>query len=262
MIVQDQMGRKVELKKYPPQKIVSLVPSVTELLAELGLQECIKGITKFCIHPKEVYQTCEKIGGTKNLNIKKIQRIQPDLIIGSKEENVKLQIEELAKYFPVWMSDVNSYEEALQMIYSVGEITNTSAKAQSLIQEIERAFNTLKGTDYLLKNKRVLYLIWYKPFMAAARHTYIHDILIKIGAINSLTTHTRYVEIRTEVMQKLDIDYLLLSSEPYPFKESHKTELQNLLGRRTKVLLVDGELFSWYGVRMKYLPEYLLRMAE
>ena len=262
MIVQDQMKREIDIKNFPPNRIISLVPSITELLVELGLSEKIVGITKFCIHPEEIFKSKEKIGGTKNLNIEKIKTLQPDLIIGNKEENVKSQIEELEKLFPVWMSDVNTYEDALDMIQSIGKITNTENTAYQISTQINLAFEELKHSTHLLKNKRVLYLIWYQPYMAVANQTFIHNMLLKIGAINVLQNQNRYVELDVETMKTLSIDYVLLSSEPFPFKEKHKEELQTLLGNKTKVILVDGEVFSWYGVRMRYLPSYLRMLGE
>lgn len=262
MIFRDQLNREVEIKNSPPKKIVSLVPSITELLAELGLEEQLTGITKFCIHPQSVFKNKVKVGGTKNINIDKIKSLCPDLIIGNKEENVKEQIEELSNYFPVWMSDVNSYKDAIDIIKAIGIITNTKNRANHLIAEIASSFDKINSTDYLLKNKRVLYLIWYRPYIAVGKQTYIDNLLNKINGENAIINQTRYFEITVEEIKPLNPDYVLLSSEPFPFKEKHKMELQNLLGNQTKVLLIDGEVFSWYGVRMKFLPEYLINMRE
>jgi ABC-type Fe3+-hydroxamate transport system substrate-binding protein len=115
----DQMGRKVELPDVP-KRIISIVPSQTELLVDLGLAEELIGITKFCIHPKEIFRTKTRIGGTKMLNIEKIKKLKPDLIIGNKEENQQEQVEELMKHFPVWMSDISNLEESLDMIVKIG----------------------------------------------------------------------------------------------------------------------------------------------
>lgn len=262
MVFIDQMGKKAEVKNFPPEKIISLVPSITELLVELGLEKNLLGITKFCIHPERVFKSKEKIGGTKNLNIEKIKALNPDIIIGNKEENVKEQIEELAQHFPVWMSDVNTYDDALNMISSVGEITNTSAKALSLIQEIQDNFNKLFSANYLLKNKKVLYLIWYKPFMAVGKNTYIDSILHKIHCENVCENKERYFEISMDEIKQLKPDYILLSSEPFPFKEKHKQEIEKEISGQSKVILADGEMFSWYGYRMKFLPDYVMNMKE
>lgn len=262
MLFIDQMNRNVYLKQFPPQKIISLVPSITELLVELGLENQLAGITKFCVHPDKIFRIKEKIGGTKKLNIEKIKQIHPDLIIGNKEENVKEQIEELEKYFPVWMSDVCSYEDAMLMIEKIGEITNTSTTAKNLIDQIENEFKKLQKVHHILKNKSVLYLIWYRPFIAVGNNTYINSILNKIGAINVAQEKERYFEINIDELQSIQPDYLLLSSEPFPFSEKHKTELSQYISSKTRIFLVNGEVFSWYGARMKYLPEYLLSLKE
>lgn len=262
MIVKDQMNRVVEIKQYPPKRIISLVPSITELLAYLNLEQELVGITKFCIHPEYVFKSKERIGGTKNLNIEKIKQLNPDLIIGNKEENVKEQIEELSKYSSVWMSDVNTYSDALDMIQRVGEITNRKELSYQLVLEIQEEFDKLKYSSHLLKDKKVLYLIWYQPYMAVGGNTYINDIILKTGAVNALSDKSRYVEISIEDILQMQPDYVLLSSEPFPFKEKHKAELHEKLHSNTKVILVNGEMFSWYGVKMKELPGYLKQIPE
>lgn len=255
----DQMQRKVELKTFPPKKIISLVPSITELLAYLGLENELIGITKFCVHPENIFKSKEKIGGTKNLNIQKIKQLQPDLIIGNKEENVKSQIEELEKYFPVWMSDVNTYEDALQMIENVGQLTERVEISKQLVTNIQEAFQQLENNQHPLKNKNVIYLIWYQPIMAVGKNTFIDNMLSKVQ-LNNAIQRDRYIELSLEELKSIseNIDYILLSSEPYPFKEKHKAELEQYVSDKTKIVFVDGEVFSWYGVRMKYLPEYLM----
>lgn len=258
MIVKDQMNRLVEIKKFPPQKIVSLVPSISELLVEMGLWEELIGVTKFCIHPKELLKAKKIIGGTKNLNLDKIKSLQPDLIIGSKEENVKEQIERLWGECAVWMSNINTYEDAIEMIKQIGIITDKKNTSEKLIHDIEINYNCLQHQHHLFKNKRVVYLIWYKPYMAVAQNTYIDSMLQKAGIINAVTNFQRYVEITPEEILLLKPDYVLLSSEPYPFKEKHRRELQEILNKEIKIVFVNGEYFSWYGVKMKFLPEYVL----
>lgn len=259
MIFIDQMNREVDIPVVPPKKIISLVPSITELLVKFDLEDNIVAITKFCIHPENTFKTKEKIGGTKNLNIDKIKKLQPDLIIGNKEENVQQQINELSNYFPVWMSDVNTFDDAINMINQLGIILNRQYLANLLIQEIQTEFKKLENQQHFLFNKKVLYLIWYDPIMAVANSTYIHNILQKIGAINVLEHQQRYVQISFDEIKQLQPDYILLSSEPFPFKEKHKNEIQKNIGSDSKIIFVDGELFSWYGYRMKFLPEYLLK---
>ena len=243
-------------KSSPPQRIISLVPSITELLYDLNLSKQVVGITKFCVHPPEWFQTKEKIGGTKNVHIEKIKALQPDLIIASKEENVKEQIEILAKLFPVCLTDVCTYDDAMQMILNIGEITLKETEAIALSNNIQAEFNTLLKPTHSINT---IYLIWKDPYMTVGGDTFIHDLMQKIGLQNMFSEQHRYPQITLEELAILNPQLILLSSEPYPFKEKHIHEIQALLPA-AKVMLVDGEMFSWYGSRMKYMPAYFNKL--
>jgi ABC-type Fe3+-hydroxamate transport system substrate-binding protein len=253
----DQLHRTIELKK-PPQRIISLVPSQTELLYHLGLEEEVVGITKFCIHPESWFRGKQRIGGTKNINIEKIKTLQPDLIIANKEENVQEQIEELAILFPVWVSDVNTLEEAYDMIEGIGRVTTRSAEATQLITSIKTIFSQLQTPDTKLKTA---YLIWKDPFMSIGGDTFIHDMLQQAGFSNIFENHSRYPSITVEGLRTAGCQLLLLSSEPYPFKQKHIDELTSQLPY-TKIMLVDGEMFSWYGSRLLKAPAYFHRLHQ
>lgn len=242
----------------PPQKIISLVPSITELLFTLGLEEQTIGITKFCIHPSNWFTTKQKIGGTKNINIQKIIALAPDLIIANKEENVKEQVEELASLFPVYLTDVNSYASALQMILEVGVITNRKKEAKNIAENIE--INLEKNITCKQKIN-VAYLIWKDPYMTIGGDTFISNLLEKIGLENVYKNEKRYPHITIEDLQTAQPAVVLLSSEPYPFKEKHLLELKNHFPQ-TKILLADGEMFSWYGSRMLLMPAYFKKLIE
>lgn len=246
--VTDQIGRTVRIPKLP-KRIVSLVPSQTELLFDLGLGERIVGITKFCVHPEEWFRTKKRVSGTKQLHFDAIRELTPDLIIANKEENNREDIEALEKDFPVWVSDVNDLESALDMIQSVAEITDSDASR--LTRKIETGFAELKP---LFSSKRVLYLIWKNPFMAAGSDTFINDMLQRCGFKNAIS-ESRYPELTEQQMVGMKPDVILLSSEPFPFQEKHINQLQVLLPNST-IKLVDGEMFSWYGSRLKYAPSY------
>jgi ABC-type Fe3+-hydroxamate transport system substrate-binding protein len=236
-----------------PKRIISLVPSQTELLHYLGLEDETVGITKFCIHPKEWYRTKTRIGGTKNINIAAIKKLKPDLIIANKEENVKEQVEELANHFNVLVTDVNNIEEALQMIVSIGRLTGKAMQAEELVEKIKLEFlNVYKAEPAI----NTAYLIWNKPYMAAGGDTFINDILKAAGFKNIFAGHLRYPSITVDDLVKNNCRLLLLSSEPYPFKQKHINELQQQLPN-TKILLADGEMFSWYGSRLLLAPGYL-----
>jgi ABC-type Fe3+-hydroxamate transport system substrate-binding protein len=240
-----------------PKKIISLVPSITELLFCLGLNKHVVGITKFCVHPDSWFKAKEKIGGTKNINIQKIIDLQPDLVICNKEENVKAQIEKIADLFPVYLSDVNSYSSALNMIMDVGNITKSTKQAIDIINGIEDNFR--KEKTILPKNKRVAYLIWKDPYMTVGGDTFISNILEKIGLENIFNDQKRYPQITIAQIQNLRPDILILSTEPYPFKEIHLAELKKYF-TQTNILMADGEMFSWYGSRMLLMPAYFRKL--
>ncbi|MDX1350223.1 MAG: helical backbone metal receptor [Putridiphycobacter sp.] len=230
--------------------IVSLVPSQTEMLSYFGLDVETVGITKFCIHPKEWYNSKKRIGGTKNIDIEKIRALNPNLIIANKEENVASDIELLRADFTVYTSDVVTLESAYQMMADVGKLTNRIDKASALIHKIKAGFASLPQI-----NKTVLYLIWKDPYMAAGTETFINAMLQSIGLDNCHQKNKRYDEIGLSEIQTLNPDYIFLSSEPYPFKEKHIAELETKTN--SKVILVDGEKFSWYGSRMLSFKSYI-----
>lgn len=251
-LITDMMGREIEIQ-FPPKRIVSVVPSQTELLFDLGLDEEVVGITKFCVHPDSWFRTKERIGGTKKLNIDKIRELNPDLIIANKEENEREQIEELAKEFPVWISDIQNIPQALQMIQVVGQLTGTEAKANQLVDEIVVGFTNLHKAN---TPKRVAYFIWYNPWMTVAGDTFIGNMIQTIGWQNVMKDQSRYPEITIEQLKAYNPELVLLSSEPYPFKEKHMDEIKAVFPD-VEVKLVDGEMFSWYGSRLKEAAGYL-----
>jgi ABC-type Fe3+-hydroxamate transport system substrate-binding protein len=253
-IYTDQMNRTIRLGGIPC-RIVSLVPSQTELLYDLGLIDEVVGITKFCIYPESWFTTKTRVGGTKQVNIEKVRELKPDLIIGNKEENTKEDIEALMEIAPVWMSDIYSIDDALEMINAVGEMTDKAAAAKSMVAEIEKAFQMLKNP---LEGKSVLYFIWKDPYYAVGPETFIHSMITTLGWRN-VVQQDRYPE--WDENAKEQPDYVFLSSEPYPFKEEHVAEVQRKFPRST-VILVDGEMFSWYGSRMRLAPAYFMELFD
>ena len=249
----DQMGRRVEVVQSP-SRIVSLVPSQSELLHYLGLDNNVVGITKFCIHPAEWFNSKQRIGGTKKLKIQEIIDLKPDLIIGNKEENTEEDILALSEIVPVWMSNVNSVEDAFSMIEEIGKLTNTYTKANQLTQELREKFQEISTVG---RNKKVLYCIWENPTMVAGTDTYIHSVLSSIGFVNEMKL-PRYPTISD--FDALKPDLVFLSSEPFPFSESHVKKYQEIFPA-AEVRLVDGEMFSWYGSRMLEAIAYFEKLA-
>jgi ABC-type Fe3+-hydroxamate transport system substrate-binding protein len=238
------------------KRIVSLVPSITELLVDLGLETAIVGVTKFCVHPKHLRKNTTIIGGTKNLRLEVIRQLEPDLIFANKEENVREQVEALAAEFKVYTSDISNFDEALSMIKTVGELTDRLPEAEALITQINQAksrFEAVKPNNS--KHYRTLYLIWQKPWMSVGGDTYISNMMQIAGFENVCRDRQRYPELSDAVIQSLAPEVILLSSEPFPFTEKHISGLQKLLPEAA-ILLADGEMFSWYGSRLLQAFDY------
>lgn len=250
----DMMGHQILLDTFP-KRIVSVVPSQTELLYDLGLDEEVIGITKFCVHPEEWFRKKTRVGGTKTLKVEEIVALRPDLVIANKEENTQEDIAALQKHIPVWVSDINTMDDAIAMIKAVGTMVNKFEKAFLICARLQADFNTLPE---IFNHKKVAYFIWKDPWMAAAQGTFIDSVLQSLGAVNAFGDKFRYPEVELTALK--DVDCVLLSSEPYPFKEQHLQAIQMRLPQ-AKVMLVDGEMFSWYGSRMLQLKEYLNRLV-
>jgi len=249
-IFKDQLGREIVLH-HKPERIISLVPSQTELLFDLELNNEVIGITKFCVHPEEWFRTKVRVGGTKKVDFSKVKALQPDLIIANKEENTQAEILNLMQHFPVWVSDIITLDDSLNMIRSVGDITETDEHAEKIISKVKHQFNNLKIDS--AKELKTIYLIWKDPYMGAGDNTFIHEMLNCCGFTNLLKG--RYPEINESIIKELQPELILLSSEPYPFKEKHISSLQQLLPD-SMIKLVDGEMFSWYGSRLQHAPAY------
>ena len=242
--------------KIKPVRIISLVPSQTELLFYLGLAEYVVGITKFCVHPANWQSTKTIVGGTKNINIEKIRNLNPHLIIANNEENVEEQILELSKDFPVWVTDVTNLQDALEMINDISKLTKTVSTGRKLVIEIEKSFKNL-----LIKTNKIrtCYLIWRTPYMTVGGDTFINNMLSYCGFLNLYADLKRYPVVEINDLIEKDCKLLILSTEPYPFQQKHIVELQKRLPGAT-ILLADGEMFSWYGSRLLNAPAYFSQL--
>ena len=238
----DQLKRSISITNSP-QRIISLVPSQTELLVDLGLEERIVGVTKFCVHPVGLRKEKAIVGGTKNYRMDVIDSLKPDLIIGNKEENERIGIEELMDKYPVWMSDIYTLEDSFQMIKSLGKLLEVEKKAQEITKKLKLDFALP-----LRKKGKAVYLIWNDPIMVAGIDTFINQML-EFAGFENLIRISRYPQLSIEQLIDLNPEYVLLSSEPFPFKDSHIEYFQSLLPK-AKLNLVDGEIFSWYGTRL------------
>lgn len=256
-IYTDQTGRTTELT-HRPERIISLVPSQTELLYHLELDDTVAGITRFCTHPVHWKQTKKIIGGTKDINQDLILSLNPDLILAAKEENIKEQVEALAEDFPVWVSDVTDLDSANEMIRQVGAMTGTEAAASKIIGKVESNFSNLPQPTGPIP---AAYLIWRKPYMTIGGDTFIHHIMEQAGFANVFGNSKRYPAVDVAMLSQSGCKVVLLSSEPFPFREKHVAELKEQLPGIFP-LLVDGTMFSWYGSRLQQVPFYLQALRK
>lgn len=255
----DQLNRVITLNNTP-KRIITIVPSQTELLLYIGLDKEIAGITNFCVHPADKLKAIPRVGGPKQLNIDKIRSLKPDLIIANKEENDRYQVELLMQIYPVWVSNVKDIESALQMIATLGDMVGRCEQANTLCAEIVSRFNIFFQTRVNLNNLKVAYLIWRKPYMVAGAGTYIDHMLYTCGLINVIK-QDRYPVVDQNELIRLNPSVIFLSSEPYPFGQKHIAEFNAILPN-AHVMLVDGEMFSWYGSRLLLAPGYLGKLIN
>ncbi len=239
-------------------RIVSLVPSITEWLFEIGLTDEVVGVTKFCVHPKEAVKDVSRIGGTKTPNHTAIAALKPDLIIANKEENTREDVEQLSARYTVHLTDVVSIESAFSMMLDLGGLTGRMVEAKRAVQEITAEWDILRGA---MNKQRVAYAIWKDPLMLAGSETYIHHVLEWFGWENVVQA-PRYPELSIDELTALKPHQFFLSSEPYPFQAKHVSGYADALGSTCKVRCVDGECFSWYGSRMRYMPNYVRRLQS
>tara|TARA_R110002072_G_scaffold117281_7_gene248209 strand:+ start:6563 stop:7348 length:786 start_codon:yes stop_codon:yes gene_type:complete len=257
MEITDALNRKVSLPGTP-QRIVSLVPSQTELLVDLGLRKQIVGITKFCVHPDDLRKEKTIVGGTKQVHFDKIKDLKPDIILCNKEENTQEMVLELEKIAPVWVSDIKTVEDCCEMILSLGQLFAKQDVAFKITQQIQ--VETKIFAEFI-NNKpsfKVAYLIWKDPYMVAGKDTFINTLLELNNFKNIfLNIEGRYPKVTLEELKKVDL--ILLSSEPYPFSEKHILEIEEVV-KNKKILLVDGEYFSWYGSRLLKAFSYFKKL--
>ncbi len=249
----DQLGREVKLHA-PPQRVISLCPSLTETLVDLGLGPRLVGRTRFCIHPIDVMREIPNVGGTKDVSFDRIRALKPDLIIGEKEENTAAMIEALAAEYPVYMTDVVDLASAHEMVLQLGAITDTQTQAAELAERIAHSWAKVTPLPAAMP---CLYFIWKSPWMVVGADTYIDSVLKKCGFDNLATAwEGRYPVLDENNFFPKTPLVVLLSTEPYPFKESQIAEIEAFIPGAV-VRIVDGEMFSWYGSHMVGVENYL-----
>jgi len=253
MKYKDQLKRTLEFDSTP-KRIVSLVPSQTELLVDLGLKSSIVGVTKFCVHPKNLRKDKLVVGGTKQVDFNNITLLNPDIILCNKEENTKNMISELEKIAPVHISDIYNLQDALELINMYGELFLAQDRANSILKVVRSEYQDFSKFIEDKPKLNVAYFIWKNPWMVAASQTFIDHMLKLNNYDNYFGNLERYPEVDLSAIKE-NLDLILLSSEPYPFKSDHIKELEGQFPN-TKIMLVDGEYFSWYGSKLQYAFKY------
>ncbi|PCI36222.1 MAG: cobalamin-binding protein [Flavobacteriaceae bacterium] len=257
----DQLGRTVELPKTPI-RIISIVPSITELLYDLGLEEQVVGITSYCVHPYHFLATKTSIGGTKKVNLQRVKELNPDFIICNKEENTPEMVTALSEIAPVYVSDVNTIEDSLDLIQQLGSILSCRTETTNLVTKINYKLDDFKRYIKNKPTRKVAYFIWAEPWMVAGNNTFINEILKLNKFENIYQNLDRYPIIKLEKI-RFDGDprIVLLPSEPFKFTDDHAFEIASY-ANRSMTVFADGEYFSWYGSRLLKAFDYFKQLQE
>lgn len=248
--MKDHLGRNV-LLDGKPKRIISLVPAITETMYHLGLEKEIVGRTRFCKFPEDKVEHAVNVGGTKDIKLERIHDLKPDLIIAEKEENTKEIVAALEKHYPVFVFEIQHYDDVFRTIEDIGSLTAREKEATNLIREIKAAFDELPVNN----GERVGYVIWRKPYMVVGKNTYINSLLERLGFVNVFTeAEGRYPVVTEDDFRKANLDELFLATEPFPFREKHIEEFAVFLPD-VKIRIVVGEMF-WYGAKMLQAATY------
>ncbi|HKJ06436.1 MAG TPA: helical backbone metal receptor [Flavobacteriaceae bacterium] len=259
--IEDQLGRVLTFKTTP-KRIVSLVPSQTELLFDLALENELVGITRYCVHPYHLKATKTIVGGTKKVDFNKIKELKPDIIIGNKEENMYDFLPKLEAIAPTYFSDVNTIDDAFNLISSLGKMLNRRTESANLIEKLNFKLTDFKIFIAEKPKRKVAYFIWGKPYMVAANNTFINEMLKLNNFENVYDYMSRYPKVEiSEIRHNGDPEVIFLSSEPYPFKDHHAFEIATYTNRAATVF-ADGQYFSWYGSRMLKALDYFKQLHK
>lgn len=244
------------------KRIVSLVPSQTELLFDLGLEKEVVGLTKFCVHPFYAKQTKTIVGGTKNIKIDKIKALNPDIILCNKEENTKEIVKQCSEICDVHITDIFNLQDAMNMISEYGQMFHRNVEANAIVQKLQFRITDFESFMRDKKSLKAAYFIWRNPWMAVGNNTFI-DYMLEINKFDNIYKNKeRYPEVEIKKIRlEGDPEVVLLSSEPYPFKDEHAFEIGRF-AHHAKTVFVDGELFSWYGSRLLKSFDYFKKLRN
>jgi ABC-type Fe3+-hydroxamate transport system substrate-binding protein len=249
--VRDDLGDEVVLTEIP-RRIVSLVPSMTETVIDLGAADRLVGITRYCVHPAEVVARIPRVGGTKGFSFEKIASMKPDLVLANKEENRKHHVERLRKTYRVFVSHPRTVEEAVGMVRSIGALTGRSVEASEFAASCDRVLASLEPS-VVEPSLRTLCMIWREPWMAAGADTYMNALLARVGFDNVFAPADGHYPKTTlaEIVERKP-DVIILPDEPYAFGAENKEHMERYVkdhGGAARAVLFDGSLLTWFGTR-------------
>jgi ABC-type Fe3+-hydroxamate transport system substrate-binding protein len=236
-----------------PNRIVSLVPSLTESLFAFGVGEKIVGRTRYCLWPPRAVGKIPTVGGTKKVDVRRVLELEPDLIVAVKEENTRENIEELEEAgVPVFVGAPEDVEGAIALLRELADRVE-APRAEAVLDPIERVYEGLRSGPRRAKARRVYVPIWKNPYMSVGSDTYVHDVLKTCGGENVCGDVTRYPVVTPAEVEAAQPEVVLLPDEPYPFSAEDLPEFYSLdipAVREDRIHLVDGKLLTWYGPRM------------
>jgi ABC-type Fe3+-hydroxamate transport system substrate-binding protein len=253
----------------PEPRIVCLVPSITELLVDLGLLPHLVGRTRFCVHPRDELRQVANVGGTKQVKLERIRSLQPSHVVVNVDENPRETYEALCTFVPhVIVTHPRGPADNVHLYRLLGGIFDRRARAERLCERLGEALAAAREAAQRWARRRVLYLIWKDPWMTVGRDTYISRTLATVGLLTIPDqTEPRYPEVNLGSLVPAEVDDLLLSSEPFPFQAKHIAALRQAypaLGQKAR--LIDGEMASWYGSRaivgLSYLSAFALALSR
>jgi ABC-type Fe3+-hydroxamate transport system substrate-binding protein len=252
-------------RAHDSARIVSLVPSITELVCDLGLSGHLVGRTGFCVHPRESLRSVPKVGGTKDVDLAKVRALAPTHVLLNIDENEQPTAAALAQFVPhLIVTHPLGPLDNLPLYRLIGGIFGREQAAEALCARFQQAHDALALAARAWPRQRVLYLVWKAPWMTVARNTYISRTLALAGWDTvPARASARYPQVQLDQTLLAESQLLLLSSEPYRFRARHVVELRALPVMRGKtVALIDGEMTSWYGSRAIAAMDYLRRFRE
>ncbi|MAH84217.1 MAG: hypothetical protein CBB68_07710 [Rhodospirillaceae bacterium TMED8] len=262
-------GSNRHLPILPTDRVISLVPSLTELIIDLGCAKQLVGRTKFCIHPRDAVTSIQIVGGTKQVDFDKIIRLGATHAIVNKDETPKDLADNLATLgLKIVVTHPNKLRENRDLFQLIGGILNASEPSKKMEVSFDKALSDLGQKAKNWTQKQVLYLIWQNPWMSIGRDTYIADVLVN-AALNPIShaSEARYPVI--EINERLlgSIDYILFSTEPFPFSEKHLTNFRETFPEHaSKAHSINAEMVSWYGSRaipgLRYLTKFRDEMEK